>query len=100
VADWDVLVFVRRHGTTIASDANMVGLIGYSPSVIEAALNGLTKAGLIQSSRSDGTGLYKFVPLDTPAGRDCLDALTKMADRRSERLQLIGALRKTDKSRL
>jgi hypothetical protein len=95
----DALAFVRRHGTTIGSDANMVRLIGYSPSVIESALDGLTKAGLIQSSRADGTGLYKFIPLDTPARQDCLEALIKTADRRSGRLQLIAALRKTDKRR-
>jgi DNA-binding MarR family transcriptional regulator len=95
VAEWDVLLFLLRHGTTIASDANMVRLIGYSPSVIKSALEGLTKAGLIQSSRSDGTGLYKLIPLDTPARQDCLEALIKMADLRSGRLQLIGALRKS-----
>jgi hypothetical protein len=95
VAEWDVLVFLLRHGTTIATDANMVRLIGHSPGVIESALDGLTKAGLIQSSRSDGTGMYKFIPLDTPARQDCLEALIKMAGRRSGRLQLIGALRKS-----
>ena len=54
IAEWDVLAFLYRHGTTIASAAHMVRLIGYSQSVVASALDNLTKAGLIQSSHSDG----------------------------------------------
>src|ERR1700684_1959412 len=99
IAEWDVLAFLYRHGTTIASAAHMVRLIGYSQSVVASALDNLTKAGLIQSSHSDGIGLYKFIPLDTPARQDCLEALIKMGDRRNGRLQLIRALRNPDKDR-
>jgi hypothetical protein len=99
LAEWDVLVFVNRHGTTIASAANMVGLIGYSQSVIESALEKLTKARLIQSSRSDGIGLYRLVQLDMPARQDSFNALMKMATQRSGRLHLIRALQKTTRKR-
>lgn len=51
VAEWDVLVFLHRHGTTLASIARMGRLIGYSPSVVESALGKLTRAGLIQRAR-------------------------------------------------
>ena len=100
IAEWDVLAFLHRHGTTIASAAHMVRLIGYSPSVVESALENLIRAGLILGSRgSDGIGLYRLIPLDTPARQDCLEALIKMGDRRNGRLQLIRALRKADNSR-
>jgi DNA-binding MarR family transcriptional regulator len=100
IAEWDVLAFLHRHGATIASAAHMVRLIGYSQSVVESALDNLTRAGLIQVSRGlDGIGLYKFIPLDTPARQDCIEELMKMADQRDGRLQLIGALRKADNNR-
>ena len=100
IAEWDVLAFLYRHGTTIASAAHMVRLIGYSQSVVASALDNLMRAGLIQGSRgSDGTGLYKFILLDTPARQECLGALIKMGDRRNGRLQLIRALRKADNNR-
>jgi hypothetical protein len=93
IAEWDVLVFLSRHGTIIASAAHMVGLIGYSQSAIEAALHKLTLAGLCERSRrADGIGLYKFTPLDMPARQDCLEELMKMADQREGRSQLIQAL--------
>jgi DNA-binding MarR family transcriptional regulator len=64
IAEWDVLAFLHRHGTTIANAAHMVRLIGYSQSVVESALDNLTRAGLIQVSRGlDGIGLFKFIPL-------------------------------------
>ena len=95
VAEWDVLVFLHRHGTTLASIARMARLIGYSQSVVESALGKLTRAGLIQRSRgSEGIGLYKFIRLDTPSRQNCLEDLMKMADRRTGRLQLIRALRR------
>jgi hypothetical protein len=100
IAEWDVLAFLHRHGTTIESTAHMVRLIGYSQSVIESALDSLTRARLIQGARGlDGIGLYKLVPPDTPARQDCLDALIKMSERRSGRVQLIGALRKASNNR-
>jgi DNA-binding MarR family transcriptional regulator len=99
IAEWDVLVFLDHHGTTIASAAHLVRLIGYSQSVVESALENLTRAGLIQGSRGfDGIGRYQVIPLDTPARQDCLEALIEMADRRNGRLQLIAALRKADNS--
>ena len=100
IAEWDVLAFLHRHGTTIANAAHIVRLIGYSQNVVESALDNLTRAGLIQVSPGlDGIGLFKFIPLDTPARHDCLEALIKMGDRRNGRLQLIRALRKPDNSR-
>jgi DNA-binding MarR family transcriptional regulator len=94
-AEWDVLAFVHRRGTTIGSAARLTRLIGYSQSVIESALDKLTQAGLIQGSHSNGIGLYKFIPLDTPVRQDCLEQLIKMAEQRDGRLQLIWALQKT-----
>ena len=98
LAEWDVLAFVYRHRTTIDTTAHIVRLLGYSQSMVESALDKLTRSGLIQASRgSDGTGLYKFIPLDTPARQDDFEALIKMADRRNGRLQLILALRHSPK---
>ena len=98
IAEWDVLTFLHRHGTTIANTAYMVRLIGYSQSVVESALDNLTRARLIQGSRRlDGIGLYKFIPLDTPTRQDCFEALIKMADQRDGRLQLIRVLRRSTK---
>ena len=95
IAEWDVLAFLHRHGTTIASAVHIVRLIGYSQSVVESTLDKLTRAGLIRSSRgSDGVGLYKFISLDTPARQGCLEQLMKMADQRHGRLQLIRALQR------
>jgi DNA-binding MarR family transcriptional regulator len=93
IAEWDVLAFLQRHGTTIANAAQVAHLVGYSQSVVESALHKLTRGNLIQCSRgSNGIRLYAFVPLDTPARQECLGELMKMADGRNGRLALIRAL--------
>jgi hypothetical protein len=94
IAEWDVLAFLHRHGTTIAGGVYLVRMIGYNQSMIESALDKLTRSGLIQGSRgSDGIGLYKSIPLDTPARQNSFEALIKLADQRNGRLHLIRAVR-------
>jgi DNA-binding MarR family transcriptional regulator len=64
LADWDVLVFVYRHGTSLVSAEQIARLLGYGKTAVGAALESLTSTGLVQRSRnSHGVRLYQFAPV-------------------------------------
>jgi DNA-binding IclR family transcriptional regulator len=93
--EWDVLVFIYHHGTSLASAEKISLLLGYTEATVGAALESLTSSGLVQRSRnSQGVRLYQFgaaVPGDSR--RRSLEELMKLAEQRQGRLLLIGHLR-------
>ena len=61
LSEWDVLYFLYRHGTSLASAEQMSQLIGYGKSVVGEALDALVNVGVVQRSRSSqGIRLYRF----------------------------------------
>ena len=71
LCQWDVLVFLYRHQTTLLGAADLARLLGYASDPIVVALDVLESLGLVERSRvSQGARLYQFiVPLDLPARR-------------------------------
>jgi hypothetical protein len=67
---WDVLVFVACHQTTLLGAADLARLLGYAPEAVVTALEGLETLALIERSRvSQGARLYQCrVPPDSPRG--------------------------------
>lgn len=59
LSEWDVLAFLYRRGTSLASAEQMAQLLGYGKGTIGNALEKLEMAGWIQRSRaSQGVRLY------------------------------------------
>jgi DNA-binding MarR family transcriptional regulator len=97
LVQWDVLAFIYRHGTSLASAEQIGRLAGYPKAAVGAALDLLTSTGLVKRSRnSRGARLYRFaaaVPGDSR--QRALGELIPMAEQREGRLLMIGYLRQT-----
>jgi hypothetical protein len=67
---WDVLVFLARHQTTLLGVESLAQLLGYAPELIVAAVEGLESLALVTRSRvSQGARLYEcMVPPTSPCG--------------------------------
>jgi hypothetical protein len=93
LGEWDVLVFLYRHGTSLASAEQIALLLGYGKRVVGKALDSLVTLGLVQRSRSSqGVRLYRFsVPVD-PTCRQSVAQLLKLSEKRSGRLIVARSL--------
>ena len=95
LAEWDVLAFIYRHGTSLASAEKISSLVGYCKAEVGSAIDSLTAKGLVQRSRnSRGVRFYQFIGA-APDGsrRKSLDELMEVAEEREGRLLLIRHLR-------
>ena len=94
LAEWDVLVFIHRHGTSLASAENIARLLGYTPAIVSAALDSLSSKALIERSRnSHGVRVYRnSSAIYDRARRSSFEELISMADDRPGRLLLIRNL--------
>jgi hypothetical protein len=70
LCQWDVLVFLSRHQTTLLGAAHLARLLGYASDLVVAALDVLEALELVARSRVfQGACLYQCsVPLDSPHG--------------------------------
>jgi hypothetical protein len=70
LCQWDVLIFLYRHQTTLLGTAELARLLGYASDSIVVALDVLESLALVTRSRvSQGARLYQFgLPLDSPRG--------------------------------
>jgi hypothetical protein len=93
LCEWDVLVFLHRHGASLTCDEQIAGLLGYGKSAVAAALEKLESIGLAQRSRSSrGIRLYRFaLPADSRSGS--FFELMNLAEQRSGRLLVATILR-------
>src|SRR5215831_18520195 len=83
LCEWDVLVFLYRHQTTLLGAAYLARLLGYPSNAIVAALDVLEARELVARSRvSQGARLYQFrVPPDTLRGAALAQLQALAADR-------------------
>jgi len=93
--EWDVLAFIYRSGTSLASAEKIARLVGYSKAAVGSALELLTSTGLVERSRnSHGVRLYRLasaVPDDSR--RRSLEELVKLGEERQGRLLFIRHLK-------
>lgn len=70
LCQWDVLVFLSRHQTTLLGAESLAQLLGYETELIVAALDVLESLALVIRSRvSQGARLYQcMVPPTSPRG--------------------------------
>ena len=70
LCQWEVLVFLYRHQSTLLAVADLARLLGYASNAMVIALDSLEALELVVRSRvSQGARLYRFsIPLDSPRG--------------------------------
>jgi MarR family len=94
--DWDVLVFVYRHQSSLANAEQIARMVGYPPTVVNDALENLESLKLLRRSRaSSGASLYRCVPsvADSPS-YDYFRQLIASVEHRTGRLGITKELRK------
>jgi biotin operon repressor len=99
LCQWDVLVFLYRHPTSLLSGEHIARLLGYATTPVVAALDHLEPLGLVRRSRVDqGVRLYQFsTPVEPPRG-DALKRLLTLSDSRSIRLLLVKRLQRVERA--
>jgi DNA-binding MarR family transcriptional regulator len=86
---WDVLVFLYRHQSSLVSAEHIVRFLGYATAEVVAALDSLKSSGLVKPSRvSQGVRLYQLTAPVDPTRRDALERLRTLADSHTVRLLL------------
>jgi hypothetical protein len=90
LCQWDVLVFLYRHQSTLVGAEHIARLLGDATADVVAALDSLESSGLVQPSRVfQGVRLYQLTAPADPTSRDALGRLMTFADGHTVR-QLLG----------
>ena len=94
LSEWDILMFVYRHGASLTSADRIARLIGYESRVVSDVLDRLEREKLIERSRpSQGVYFYRILA-SMDAGRwYCLRLLISLSESRTGRLQLAERLK-------
>ena len=94
ICEWDVLAFLYRHATSLTTAEHLAHLVGYSKSIVGAALDQLAVSGLIQRSPlRNRVRLYRFVDSEDVARQQCIQELMRLGETRGGRLLLVQSLR-------
>jgi hypothetical protein len=98
LCQWDVLVFLHRHQSTLVSAEHFARLLGDATVEVVAALDSLESSGLVQPSRvSQGVRWYHLAAPADPARHDALGRLMTLAESHTVRLLLGRRLRDSDR---
>ena len=99
LCQWDVLVFLYRHQSSLVSAEHIARFLGYATAEVVAALDSLESSGLVERSRvsHQGVRLIRVTALADPARRDALERLMTLADSHTVRLLLARRLRGSDR---
>lgn len=97
LCQWDLLIFLQRHPTSLVGADYLARLLGFTNEPVVAALDVLESLGFLLRSRlSQGARIYQFtVPPDPLRGR-ALKRLTDLASERTGRLLISRQLRRED----
>jgi hypothetical protein len=96
---WDVLIFLYRHQTSLVGADFIARLLGYANGPSVAALEALEGLGLVARSRvSQIVRLYQFTAPSHPPQRDAWARLLALAGDRTGRLRLFQRLRDGDQT--
>lgn len=96
-SQWEVLIFLSLHHSTLLGAADLARLLGYASHAIVEALDVLETLGLVQRSRSSqGARWYRFcLPLDAPR-REAFAQLQTLAGHRAGRVLLAQQWQRDD----
>ncbi len=97
LCQWDVLVFLYRHQSSLLSADRIALFLSYANAEVVAALDSVESSGLMERSRiSQGVRLYQLTAPADPARRDALERLMPLAASHTVRLLLGRRLRGSD----
>jgi biotin operon repressor len=98
LSQWDVLVFLDRHQSSLVSDEHIARFLGYATAEVVAALDSLKSSGLVERSRvSQGVRLYQLTAPADPTHSDASERLMTLSDIHAVRLLLARRLRGSDR---
>src|SRR6266446_655993 len=98
LCQWDVLVFLYRHQSSLVSAEHIARFLSYANAEVVAALDSVESSGLVERSRvSQGVRLYQLTAPTDPTRRDALEQLMTFADGHTVRLLLARRLRGSDR---
>jgi hypothetical protein len=99
LCQWDVLVFLYYHQTSLLGANLIAHLLGYASDPVVAALDALAFLGLVERSRvSQVARLYQFTVPSDPQRRDAWLALLPLVGHRAGRVRLVQHLRSDDQT--
>jgi DNA-binding MarR family transcriptional regulator len=99
LCQWDVLIFLYRHQTSLVGADFIARLLGYASDPVVAALDVLTSLGLVDRSRvSQIVRLYQFIVPSDPQRGDAWARLLALASDRAGRVRLSERLRGDDQT--
>ncbi|MBC7928088.1 MAG: MarR family transcriptional regulator [Bryobacteraceae bacterium] len=95
LGEWDVLMFLHRHKSSLVSAEQIARFVGYSGKAVGDALDRLESHRLISRSRSlQRVRFYHLAaPEAHPTPEDCFTRLIDIAETRIGRLLVIKCLR-------
>ena len=97
LCQWDVLVFLDRHQSSLLSADRIALFLSYANAEVDAALDSVESSGLVERSRvSQGVRLYRLDAPADPTRRDALERLMALADGHTVRLLLALRRRGSD----
>jgi DNA-binding MarR family transcriptional regulator len=98
LCQWDVLVFLDRHPSSLLSADHIALFLSYGNAEVVAALDSVESSGFVERSRvSQGVRLYQLTAPADATRRDALERLMTLADSHTVRLLLARRLRGSDR---
>jgi len=90
LCQWDVLVFLYRHQSSLVSAEQFARMLGYATAEVVAALDSVESSRLVERSRvsQEEVRLYQLTVPAHPTRRDALEQLMTLADSHTVRLLL------------
>jgi DNA-binding MarR family transcriptional regulator len=99
LCQWDLLMFLYRHQTSLFGADYLARLSGYAIELVVPAMAALESLGLIERSRvSQGARYYHFIVPSPPMHREAFARLLDLAGHRAGRLRLCRQLRREGRS--
>jgi hypothetical protein len=99
LSQWDVLVFLYRHQTSLVGADFIARLLGYANDPVVAALDVLEFLGLVERSRvSQIVRLYRFTVPSDPRRGEAWRRLLPFVSHRAGRVRLSTRLRGGDQT--
>lgn len=99
LCQWDVLVILYRHQTSLVGADFIARLLGYTSDPVVAALEVLEFLGLVERSRvSQIVRLYQFTVPSDPPRSEAWGRLLPLASDRTGRVRLSRSLRGGDQT--
>jgi hypothetical protein len=97
LTQWEVLIFVYRHRTSLVRAETIARLLGYASDPVVAALDVLESLGFVERSQANRVArLYQFALPPDSRRREGFERLIDLADSRLGWLRLRKVLRPGD----